>query len=536
MLIVIAVVALAAAVWSVTEVQRSAAETTFRQGESAQLMLAGMLDQQTGARGFALTGQERFLAAYHEGRGFYREALAEGREASRGDPGLRRSIDAMDRTARQWQRLAILQIEQIRSRGRHSVTNAEINERKKVLDRFRRENSALRAHLRVTRAEQLSRAGMVAVAVVLALSLLFAGVGHVMVQRVARGRRTRQEAVARERAEQAEFAEAMLVARDEREANGLVKRHLERVIAGSDVTMLSREVGGQGLRAMTDLTAGSPLATRLDDAVGEDCLAVRLGRPHHDGPGRDRLLRCGLCGAEEIDTFCVPSVVGNDIVGSVLVQRDQPLDDAERARVRESAAHSAPVLTNLRTISSAELRATTDQLTGLPNRRAVDDELDRMVAQAGRTKTSLTAIVLDIDHFKQVNDRFGHHVGDTVLSAVGATLSATLRASDFAGRYGGEEFVLLLPDTCLEGATIAADKVRREIMQLVVPDIGETATITASLGVAVLPDHASQGDSLLRQADRALYAAKANGRNRVEAVATVERTAESELATSAVTD
>jgi len=535
MLILFAVIALAVGVWAVTEVQRSAAETTFRQGESAQLMLAGMLDQQTGARGFALTGQERFLAAYYEGRRFYRDALAEGYEASLGDPALRRSIDALDRTAKHWQRLAVAQIEQIRSRGRRSVTEAEINLRKKVLDRFRRENSALRARLRVTRAEQLSRAGMVAVGVILLLSLLFAGVGHVMVQRVARGRRARQEAMARDRAEQAEFAEAMLVARDEREASGLVKRHLERVIAGSDVIMISLEIAGKGLRAMTGLVAGSPLESRLDDAVGEDCLAVRLGRPHYDGPGRERLLRCGLCGAQENETFCVPSVVGRDVVGSVLVQRKQPLDDAERARVRESAAHSSPVLTNLRMISSAELRATTDQLTELPNRRAVEDELRRMVAQAGRTKTSLAAIVLDIDHFKPINDRFGHHVGDTVLVAVGVAISATLRASDFAGRYGGEEFVLLLPDTRLEGATVTAEKVRREIMQLDVPDIGGTVTITASFGVAVLPDHASQGDSLLREADRALYAAKANGRNRVEVVDAVERTRDGEPPTSALT-
>lgn len=176
MLIVIAVIALATAVWSVTAVQRSAAETTFRQSESAQLMLAGMLDQQTGVRGFALTGQERFLAPYHGGRRFYRDALAEGHRASREDRGLRRSIDELDRTAKQWQRLAVVQIEQIGRKGPRSITNAEIDVRKKVLDRFRRENNALRAHLGVTRAEQLSRAGSVAVTVVLLLSVLFGGV------------------------------------------------------------------------------------------------------------------------------------------------------------------------------------------------------------------------------------------------------------------------------------------------------------------------------------------------------------------------
>ncbi len=521
MLIVIAVIALASAVWSVTAVQRSAAETTFRQSESAQLMLAGMLEQQTGARGFALTGKERFLAPYHDGRRFYRDALAEGRQASGGDRGLRRSIDELDRTAKQWQALAVVQIAQIRRKGPRSITNAEIEVRKKVLDRFRRENKALRAHLGVTRAEQLSRAGTVAVAVVLLLSVLFGGVGHVMVQRAARARLIRQETDARERAEQAEFAEAMLVARDEHEANGIVKRHLERVVADSEVIVMSLGATGDGLRAMTDVRPGSPLEQKLVDAAAEDCIAIRLGRPHQDGPTGERLLGCELCGAQTGETFCVPSVVGNEVVGAVLVQRRHPLDDGERARVRESAAHSAPVLTNLRTLSRVELRATTDQLTGLPNRRAVDDELPRMAAQAGRTKASLAAIVLDIDHFKRINDSYGHHIGDTVLAAIGETISATLRASDFAGRYGGEEFVLLLPDTSLEGATIAAEKVRRAIMLLELPDIDETVTITASFGVAVLPDHASHGDSLLREADRALYAAKDDGRNCVVSASAV---------------
>jgi len=102
-----------------------------------------------------------------------------------------------------------------------------------------------------------------------------------------------------------------------------------------------------------------------------------------------------------------------------------------------------------------------------------------------------------------------------VLAAVGAALLATVRASDFAGRYGGEEFVLLLPDTGLDGALVLAEKVRREIELLDVPQI--EGTLTASFGVAVLPDHASQGESLLREADRALYAAKDRGRNRVHA-------------------
>jgi len=514
LLILLAVVALAVAVWSVSAWQRSEAERTFLQSESAELMFAGMLDQQAGARGFALTGQERFLAPYHEGRRFYTTALDQAHEASRANPGLRRSIEALDGIAGRWQRLAVVQIEQIRRDGRRSVTSGQIEARKRVLDRFRAANNRLRAQLAVTRDQQLSRAATVSAGVVLLLSVLFTLVGHMLVQRAARVRRRQQEAAARERAEQAEFAEGMLVARDEHEAGSLVQRHLERVIPGCDVTVITNGLPDSRLRAMTQARPDSPQLGSAD-AMPAACMAIRLSRPHDDGPAATPLLPCELCGAQEAQAFCVPAVVGSDVLGSVLVQGARPLDATERARVRESVAQSAPVLTNLRTVYRAELRATTDQLTGLPNKRAVQDQLHRMAAQAGRSKSSLAAILIDLDHFKEINDGYGHPAGDGVLAAVGAALLATVRASDFAGRYGGEEFVLLLPDTGLDGALVLAEKVRREIELLDVPQI--EGTLTASFGVAVLPDHASQGESLLREADRALYAAKDRGRNRVHA-------------------
>jgi len=528
LLILSAVVVLAVAVWAVTAWQRSGAERTYLQSESAELMLAGMLDQQAGTRGFALTGEERFLAPYHEGRRFYTTALKQARGASDADPGLRRSIEAMDRPARQWQRLAVVQIAQIRREGRSSVTSAQIDARKRVLDRFKRANNRLRSRLAVTRDEQLSRAATVAAGVVLLLSVLFTLVGNALVQRASRVRRLQHEAAAQERAEQAEFAEGMLVARDESEAGSLVRRHLERVIPGCDVTVITNDLAGGRLRTTTEQHPGSPLELSIADALPECCMAIRLSRPHDDGPATDPLLPCELCGAQGEQAFCVPAVVGTNVLGSVLVRRARPLDTTERARVRVSVAQSAPVLTNLRTVSSAELRASTDQLTGLPNKRSVHDQLHRMAAQAGRSKTSLAAIVIDLDHFKAINDGHGHAVGDSALAAVGATILAAVRASDFAGRYGGEEFVLLLPDTGLDGALVLSEKVRREIERLDVPQIGRS--LTASLGVAVLPDHAAEGESLLREADRALYAAKARGRNRVEAAPPVlQRDAEAGL-------
>ena len=206
-------------------------------------------------------------------------------------------------------------------------------------------------------------------------------------------------------------------------------------------------------------------------------------------------------------------MVGGQVIGSVLVEHDADLGETGERRLAESVAQAAPVLANLRNLALAERRAATDPLTGLPNRRAVQDALKRMSAHAMRSGQPLAAIGLDLDRFKDINDRFGHEAGDTVLAHVGALLSTSVRASDVVGRLGGEEFVILAPDTDAAGAATLAENLRAALQREGVP--GVEREVTASFGVAILPDHAQTGEALLRLADRAQYAAKAGGRNRV---------------------
>jgi diguanylate cyclase (GGDEF)-like protein len=197
----------------------------------------------------------------------------------------------------------------------------------------------------------------------------------------------------------------------------------------------------------------------------------------------------------------------------VLVNHARQATDAG-PRIRESVTQAAPVLANLRNLAIAEIRAATDALTGLPNNRAVGDTLRRMVAQAGRAVSPLSAVLLDLDHFKHVNDAHGHSRGDEVLAAVAVAMRSSLRESDFVGRYGGEEFLILLPDTGKQQAALVAEKVRAGVETLYVSSLDRK--VTASLGVASLPEDCGDADTLLRAADRALYSAKGRGRNRVE--------------------
>lgn len=155
-----------------------------------------------------------------------------------------------------------------------------------------------------------------------------------------------------------------------------------------------------------------------------------------------------------------------------------------------------------------------DDLTGIPNRRQLMDLFEHELRQASRYERPLAVIVIDLDHFKDVNDEYGHVVGDEVLAATARALAAGLRDADVLGRYGGEEFVLLLPNTDTAGAREVAERCRISLHDVAVRAGHDTISVTASMGVASFPD-IDTVDELLTAADNAMYAAKSGGRDRV---------------------
>jgi diguanylate cyclase (GGDEF)-like protein len=326
---------------------------------------------------------------------------------------------------------------------------------------------------------------------------------------------------------QTEFVETLQVTGSEEEAHLLIQRHLQRSISSGDVLVLKRNNSANRLEAATDLADDSQLGERLVGAAPSACLALRLGRTHHEGIDSGALMGCTLCGNRGQLSTCEPLMISGEVIGSVLVSHRSALDGEARSKIRSTVAQAAPMLANLRNLALAEFRANNDPLTGLPNKRATEDTLKRMVAQANRSIAPFSAIMLDLDHFKQINDRFGHAMGDEVLAAVGAAIKSCLRDSDFGGRFGGEEFLILLPDTSTDGAMNVAEKLRYTIALVSVP--GVDREITASLGVAGLLEHAGNSIGLLREADRAQYAAKAAGRNQTK-LATISSEAAQELA------
>jgi diguanylate cyclase (GGDEF)-like protein len=149
------------------------------------------------------------------------------------------------------------------------------------------------------------------------------------------------------------------------------------------------------------------------------------------------------------------------------------------------------------------------------NRRRFDQQLSEEMSRTIRYDVPVSLLLLDIDHFKRLNDTHGHQFGDEVLRIVGVTLKAVLRQTDFAARYGGEEFAVILPHTHLTGGRQTAERLRSAVADLALPLERETVGVTVSIGLSSVAGEAARGDELIRQADHALYEAKKAGRDRV---------------------
>jgi diguanylate cyclase (GGDEF)-like protein len=182
------------------------------------------------------------------------------------------------------------------------------------------------------------------------------------------------------------------------------------------------------------------------------------------------------------------------------------------AAVACTAAQSMRGLTRDLHHANADLTelARTDPMTGLLNHRCFHEELGVALARRDRDGSTLALLLLDVDHFKAVNDRYGHPHGDEVLLGVADAIRASVRLGDLVGRTGGEEFAVLLPGTTLDGALVVAERIRTAIAAVEVPP-----GITASAGLALAPNHTTARDPLVRIADAALYAAKGSGRDRL---------------------
>ena len=449
-LLALSVLVIGGSVWLVAGQQRDAVIGMQGQLRASSDLLTAMLDQETGVRGYALTGEKSFLEPYVTGQASFERALREAQAGAGREPVTAGMLRGLTETARRWQANARTAVDQVGRRRVRAISLEHARARKALMDDFRTQDSALREHVERRAQGELQHARWVAFGFVIVFSATVLSLGLLALERQARRDRARST-------ERREYVEALQGADHDGEAKELLRRRAERLVPAADAVVLTCNASGNSLAAATDPAAVPGLADALLDATPRTCLAIRRGNTHERKPDSAPLQRCELCDRVDGGSLCVPELVAGEVIGSLLVIKNGHIKATERDSITGAVAQAAPILANLRNLAIAEHRAATDPLTKLPNARSVQEALIRMVAQSTRTGSPLSAIVIDLDHFKALNDRHGHQAGDEVLETFGATLRRGVRASDFAGRWGGEEFVVLLHDTDHADALQAAE-------------------------------------------------------------------------------
>lgn len=283
--------------------------------------------------------------------------------------------------------------------------------------------------------------------------------------------------------------------------------------------------------AFSLVTRWGELDLEGEEFGSEDCWALRRGTVHVvEEPGNGLICRHLHRSATPSAYLCVPMTAQGRVMGLFHLQRSIALKDglSEDAKSRPMSSrerlaravtdHIALALANLDLRETLRQQSIRDPLTGLYNRRFMEESLQRELARASRNETPLGIIMLDVDHFKRFNDTYGHEAGDLLLTQLGSFLKAHVREEDVACRYGGEEFVLILPGVSLEIAVQRAEHLRDRLKRVSVQYQGKPLdTVTISMGVAALSDRCSTSAAILNSADSALYHAKAAGRDRIKA-------------------
>jgi diguanylate cyclase (GGDEF)-like protein len=519
---------------------------TLDQQQRFDRILDGLRDAETAQRGFVITGDEAFLEPYHQAERDLPAALREASDGARSD--------AERAEVRHVARLAELKLAELHDAvamrrlddfGKaRQVVNAMRG--KAYMDELRRLIGArqLRTELRREglRTEMLA-ASRRSFTVSLGATLINICVFGALLLVLARMLRERQDAARQLEREAAQLASGVeLRTRENRELRIVAEmlRAIEALPSSLDTgpvvargfAGLLPGVGGtffvlgEGDGPLRQLARWGAASMQPAEVTPDACWALQHGARYKTagGDGSSCAHYRHRAGEDEGSMrLCIPLVTHDELVGMIHLEGIAPAPCAcdQQERLAATVAEQlALALGNARLRESLRRQSVLDPLTGLFNRRYFEETLRRELARSRRMAAPLSLVVLDVDHFKSVNDGFGHAAGDAVLRAIAQLVRQSIRDCDVACRYGGEELVILMPDCAQPDAILRAEALRADIAGA--PPMADGAgpdAITASFGVAEHPVHGPDAESLFRAADRALYQAKREGRNRVVAAA-----------------
>lgn len=500
-------------------------------------MLELLLSAETAQRGFVVTGKERFLDPYYAAlnaipitEAALRKELTDPAEIARmeaieraTEAKLGSMIEAITLRREQGLAPAAALISTGTGKAQMDLLRKLIGEE---LDTYARQRHELSQRLQAT-SDRAAVAGLVATLTnILVLAAMLVTGQRVLRQRNAAEHKAQaaagQAKVTAERIasqndllfRSAELMHSLELAESVDESAGIIASYLPR--------MLPRLSGSLYLynnsRDLLERKAGwGEFAAEPETIEALDCWALRRGSPHPYSEGDG--LACRHSADTRVDRLCLPLVTQGDVIGCLTVTGDELSrgDQTQRVWIGQVAEQLGLALSNVKLRVSLRQQSIIDPLTQLYNRRYLDEILKRELARSSRSGVPLSVLVLDLDHFKRINDTYGHEGGDAILRKVALILRENIRSADVACRMGGEEMVVLLPECDIENAVRRADALRLLISAGDVLHDGQRIGATTSIGVASYPAHGHNAQTLVHAADLALYEAKHGGRNCVRA-------------------
>jgi diguanylate cyclase (GGDEF)-like protein len=345
--------------------------------------------------------------------------------------------------------------------------------------------------------------------------------------RISAAKREQESAAIREKDLRvlSEMGQRLRVCKDLSEAHDVVGEHAGRLFPDQSGALYVLDAGRDILDAVS--TWGARSHDLQPAFTPDECWALRLEQAHvvldpYRGSVCEHVVQ-SVPGSY----LCVPLVALGETLGILYLEDSEPIgiettdSQSLAAASRQElaitlAAHVSLALTDIRLENVLQHQATHDALSGLFNRRYMEETLERELSRAARRNTPVGVIMLDIDHFKRINDGYGHAAGDSMIVAFARLLRGMFRGEDVPCRHGGEEFVLVLPGASSSDACRRAEQLREETERMTVEHRGQRLpSVTVSLGVAVYDEHGRTGEGLLHAADAAMYRAKDEGRNRL---------------------
>lgn len=316
-----------------------------------------------------------------------------------------------------------------------------------------------------------------------------------------------------------EMSDIMLACSSQKELSNVMTKYCQRILHFARGYLYIMHPSKNYLEMAT--TWGTP-NTQEATFTPNDCWAIRLGKMHQVNHSHNELIcnHVNVSSEQALSYLCIPLMAQNDIYGLLYMEvSEEPagaFSQNQQLLITAFSELTALAFANVRLRENLRYQSMRDPLTGLYNRRYLEDFLLKQIHQSERTKSPISLLMLDLDHFKKINDTYGHDAGDVALKELGKILQEDIRVGDIAARYGGEEFIVAFYNTDEKTIKTRAESIREAVSRLQVKYGAQpVGPITVSIGVAVYPTDGRNTNELIESADKALYFAKTNGKNRI---------------------